>query len=56
MRGCRKFCQESKFDKVFFLVVEGIENPNITINGPSSAHQRHARLMAFHWCAMVAQH
>ena len=24
----------------FILVVEGIEDPNITINGPSSARQR----------------
>ena len=32
----RKFCQRgSKFDKFFFLVDEGIEDPNITINGPS---------------------
>ena len=46
MRGSRKFCQRgSKFDKFFllllFLVDEGIEDPNITINGPSSARQRH---------------
>ena len=40
MRGSRKFCQRgSKFDNVF-LVDEGIEDPNITINGPSSAYQR----------------
>ena len=26
----------------FFLVVEGIEDPNITKNGPSSARQRNA--------------
>ena len=26
----------------FFLVDEGIEDPNITINGPSSARQRNA--------------
>ena len=39
MGGSRKFCQRaSKFD-VFFLVDEGIENPNIAINGPSLAHQ-----------------
>ena len=25
-----------------FLVDEGIENPNVTINGPSSARQRNA--------------
>ena len=26
----------------YFLVEEGIEDPNITINGPSSASQRNA--------------
>ena len=26
----------------FFLVDEGIEDPNTDINGPSSAHQRNA--------------
>ena len=42
MRGSRKFCQRgSKFDN-FFLVVDGIEDPNTTINGPSSARQRNA--------------
>ena len=42
LRGPRKLCQrESKFDNAF-LVVEGIEDPNITINGPSSARQRDA--------------
>ena len=43
MHGSRKFCQSgSKFDNVFFffLVDEGIEDPNITINGQSSAHQQ----------------
>ena len=36
MRGPRKFCQRgSKLDKVFFLVDEGIEDPNTTsIIGP----------------------
>ena len=28
------------FFVVFFLVVEGIEDPNTTLSGPSSAHQR----------------
>ena len=42
MRGSSKFCQRgSKFDNVF-LVVEGREDPNIIINGPSSACQRNA--------------
>ena len=27
---------------MFFLVGEGIEDPNTTINGPSSAHQQNA--------------
>ena len=45
MGGSRKFCQRgSKFDKLniffFYLVDEGIEDPNIAINGPSSANQR----------------
>ena len=35
----------------FFLVDEGIEDPNITINGPSSACQRNAISMAFRWRA-----
>ena len=36
MRAYRKFCQRgSTFDNVF-LVDEGIKDPNITINGPSS--------------------
>ena len=46
MRGSRKFCQRgSKFFNVFFcifLVDEGIEDLNITINGSSSARQRNA--------------
>ena len=46
MRGSRKFCQwGSKFDNVFlvfFLVDEGIEDPNVTISGPSSARQQNA--------------
>ena len=48
MRGSRKFCQRgSKFDNIFllflfFLVDEGIEDPNTAINGPSSARQRNA--------------
>ena len=44
-----KFCQRgSKFDNFFFffffffLVDEGIEDPNVTINGPLSACQRNA--------------
>ena len=35
----------------FFLVDEGIEDINITINGPSSAHQQNAIEMAFCWWA-----
>ena len=51
MRGSREFCQRgSKFD-IVFLVNKGIENPNITINGPSSARQRNAIKMAFRWRA-----
>ena len=44
MRGSRKFCQRGPevdnffiyfFYFIFFLVDEGIEDPNTTINGPS---------------------
>ena len=56
MHGSREFCKRrSKFDhiifSVFFLVDEGIEDPNTTINGPSSARQRNAIYMAFRWWA-----
>ena len=55
MSGSRKFCQRgSKFDNVFFfffLVVEGLEDSNITKNVPSSARQRNAIEMAFRWRA-----
>ena len=38
MRGSVKFSQRgSKFDNVFFLVDEGIEDPNTAINGPTSS-------------------
>ena len=43
MRGYRKFRQKgSKFNNVIILVDEGMEDPNITINGLSSARQRNA--------------
>ena len=43
MHGSREFYQRgSNFDNVFFLVDEGIEDPNTTINGPSLARQRNA--------------
>ena len=47
------FCQRgSNFDDVcYFLVYEGREDPNTTINGPSSAHQRKAILKASRWRA-----
>ena len=35
----------------FFLVNEGMEDPNIALNGPSSAHQQNAIEMAFCWRA-----
>ena len=35
MRRSTMFCQNgSKFDVSFFLVEEGIEDPNTTVNGP----------------------
>ena len=40
MRRSRMFCQrESKCDNLL-LVDDGIEDPNTTLNGPSSAHER----------------
>ena len=55
MRGSRKFCQRgSKNDYVLFfvfLIDGGIEDPNTTINGPSSARQQNAIYMAFRWRA-----
>ena len=53
MRGSRKFCQRgSNFDGFFSVLVdEGREDPITTISGPSSACQRNAILMAFHWHA-----
>ena len=49
MCGSRKFCQRgSKFDNFFFFLVdEGIEDPNAAINGSSSARQGNAIEMAF---------
>ena len=42
MRGSRKFCQRGSKFNVFFLVDEGIEDPNTAMNGPSLACQRNA--------------
>ena len=39
MRGSRVLSEGDKFIFFIFLVDEGIENPYITINGPSSARQ-----------------
>ena len=36
---------------MFFLAVEGGEDPNTTISGPSSVRQRNAIQMAFRWRA-----
>ena len=33
-----------------FLVVDGREDRNTTLSGPSSARQRNAIQMAFRWC------
>ena len=50
MRGSRKFLTEGfTFDNV--LVVEGREDLNTTVSGPSSIHQRNAIYMAFRWRA-----
>ena len=42
MGGSRKFCQRGPTLTFFFLDDEGWEDPNTTINGPSSACQRNA--------------
>ena len=57
MRGSRNLCQRgSNFDivvVVVFLDDEGRKDPNTTISGPSSTHQRNAISMAFRWRADV---
>ena len=50
MRGSRKFCQRgSKFDNIFFLSWWGDRDPNVTINGPSSACQQNGVSLAGRW-------
>ena len=52
MRGSRKFClRGSNFDNVFSTVDEWGEDPNNTISGPSSTHQRNTIKMVFRWRA-----
>ena len=43
--------ERSNFDYVFFLLDEGIDDPNATMNGPSSALQRNAIKMVYRWRA-----
>ena len=50
MLGSRKLGQRVP-TLTTFLVDEGIEDPNTTKSGPSSAHQQNAILMAFRWQA-----
>ena len=57
MRGSRKFCHRggptlTTFFCFDFLVDEGKKDPDTTISGPSSARQRNAIDMAFHWRAV----
>ena len=55
MGGSIKFCQRvSNFDKaffIFFLFDEWWDHPNTIISTQSSAHQRNAITMVFHWHA-----
>ena len=55
MRGSRMFYQRGPnlitIFFFFFFFDKGIEDPNTTINGPSSARQRNAISMAFRWRA-----
>ena len=57
MRGSRKLCHRgSNFDNFCcccFLDYEGTNDPNTTLSGPSSTHQRNAISMAFRWRADV---
>ena len=47
MRGSRKFSQSgSKLYYFYFFLGGGIDDPNITINGPLSARQRNAISLA----------
>ena len=49
----RVSCSGTRADPdLFFLTDEGREDPNITINRPSSARQRNVILMAFRWRAV----
>ena len=41
----------TRFFVLLFLVDEERKDPNTTISGPSSARQRNATLMVFHWQA-----
>ena len=49
MCGSRKFCQRGSNSITFFFVDTGMEDSNVTINGPSAASQRNAISMAFRW-------
>ena len=57
MRGSRKFCQrQSEFDNVssVLLVDEGINDPNITINWPSTPfHKRADDCPTFYACLVA---
>ena len=46
MRGSRKFGRGGPNLITFFLVGEGIKDPNNAINGPSSARQRNGVSLA----------
>ena len=38
----KSLSEGSNFEYIFFLLDEGIDDPNATMNGPSSARQRNA--------------
>ena len=57
MRGSRKFCQRgSNSAKSFFLVDEGLDDPNTTFNGPSLPASETPFKWRFTGKPMVAQH
>ena len=56
MRGSRKFSQRGSKLDTFFLVDEGIEDPVMTINGPSTAASETPFKWRFAGGPMMTQH
>ena len=56
MRGSRKFCQRGPIAFFFSVVDEGIEDPNVTLNVPSSPASETLFKWRFAGRSMMAQH